>query len=231
MKEQIIYVKGVSCPYTQEKVKHEALYVQQCVGLLEQGGHEVIRVGNGVKGFYMRHLERAMRDAPRANLILVDAHGNIEDKRHYLAARHEKSSHIFAKDFYRGLADYSDCRPLNVFMSSCGSGNGCLDGITQLPLGSTLVNVAQEDQLYSYIPSCDFLNVGSGTETPLAEQLFLNLLGKGYPDATPYYPQLCISTANPNEGYLGHVGYRAHACAGRRGCLSAGFRSKLEKIP
>lgn len=200
MSEQIIVVKGAAFPTTHKNVAREISYNHQCVQTLEKGGHTVIRVGSAWGGFYMRHLEAAFQRLPQANLIIVDVHGNIKDRKHRMGPRHHRSSGIWAADFYKALAQYSNNRPLNVFMSSCGSGNGCYDAIELLPKNSTLVNIKKEDDLLSCSPLPQFLSSASQADKPFAEHLFLNLLSKAYPQKIIFYPQISISTTDPDRG-------------------------------
>jgi len=199
MSERIIYIKGAANSRTQTKVLSEMLSHQNLLETSRRVGHSITSVGTAWGGFHMSHVQKAFEQSPDANLIIINAHGNLKDNRHFMAKGHDKATHIWVEDFYKALAEFSGNRPLNIFMFSCGSGNGCLEAARFLPIGSTLVNITKLDDVSSYAANPSYLDTPTSSDRPYAESLFLNLLAKGYQIGTPIYPQITISAEGDGD--------------------------------
>jgi hypothetical protein len=156
-------------------------------------------VGNPRDGFSMTNVEAAFRKDPETSIVIIRAHGNIHRKRHFMQIAESvtgngKSGRIWASHFYRSIAKYSNSKPLNVFMFSCGSGNGCESAIGLLPSGSTLVNFVEKGKVSSHLVEAEALKIKADNGDNLAEQLFLGILCNGFKNCE-YYPQLSVSAA------------------------------------
>jgi hypothetical protein len=193
MPEKIITIKGVACPFDMLSILNETKMHNRRLAVLRQAGHEVMNVGEAWKGFYRHSLQQAFQNSPDAQIVITNIHGNIRDDKHYMAARHKASTTLWAEDFYRDLAIFSGNKPLDIFMFSCGSGNGLHAATEYLPVGSTVVSVTRTDAISSYIPDIKFLEGIKTSKTSASEGLFFNLLSCGY-ENEQYYPNLSIST-------------------------------------
>jgi hypothetical protein len=178
MKPQIIYIKGVASP---EKAEAEEQRYQDSLKSIRSCGVDIEAVGGARNGFGLEDLKSACSNNPDANIIIADIHGNIEDGHHWMSINKEGEGDgdIWVADFYKALTEFSESRPLNVFMLSCGSGNGCKDAVTYLPLGSTLINLIKEDVVFSYPLGATSFKVIPTGGTGLAEALFINFICNG----------------------------------------------------
>jgi len=176
MKTQIIYIKGVAAP---EKAEAEEQRFKDNLKSLRSCGIDVEAVGGARSGFGLEDLKSACSNNPEANIIIADIHGNIENGQHWISINEDPDGYIWAADFYEALTEFSESRPLNVFMLSCGSGNGCKDAVNYLPLGSTLINLIKEDVVFSYSPDATSFKITPPDGTALAEALFINFVCNG----------------------------------------------------
>jgi|ERR1700722_11617545 len=203
MPEQIIYIKGSACPYDEEKISSETKMVAEEVQALESMGNDVAFVGGAAQGFTMADIEAAFLKKPSATTVIVHAHGNKKRKRHFMqaaekATENSKNGHIWASTLYRTFAKNSCGRPLNVFMFSCGSGNGCENAVKLLPRASILVNLVEKENVSSFYIKPDAFRVGTAERGNFAEHLFLNMLCGGF-ETHEYYPQLSVSCMGDAE--------------------------------
>lgn len=198
MNRQVIYIRGSACPYDEAKIRIEIKQREKHILALRKAGYDVVEVGNPRDGFLMKDVKAAFRKTEEPRLVIVHAHGNIDKEKHFLRRAHLKNrskGDIWAADFYKFIAGLSQ-KPINLFLFSCGSGNGCVDAVKSLPPGSTLVNMTEENKLESYTPNLSVLDV-TASENP-AENLFLSLLCKSKSPILST-PQISISTADGNE--------------------------------
>ena len=192
---EVILVKGIA---NDESLKQESYLHQLWACTLEQAGHTVIQVGCPKKGFTWRALSRAFEGRQSIPLVIVDCHGEPIEEQHIL--ENSARGSINAYDFYARMADISAQKPLNIFMISCHSLYGLESAAHLLPRNSTVVDVSDGDFAFhndgdekAYPPSADFLDIQSGTHN-LAEQMFLAMLGKGYPNGRiMFFPKLALS--------------------------------------
>ena len=198
MTEHILYIRGSACPHDEDKIKAETEDFEEKFAVLKAAGHEVTPVGNSADGFTLNAVTAAFKRDPKISIVLADVHGNILGKNHFMqgvpkSGKSRMAGTLWARTLYKKLALASRGKPLNVFMFSCGSGDGCIDAAKHLPLGSTMVNLVESGDVSSYMMPAECFDLPSG-DYNFSEQLFLRILSKGIRDLNQS-PQLTVSTA------------------------------------
>ena len=199
---QIIYIQGSAWPFDEQVIAKERSFNNREIDALRATGHEVAVVGDAQMGFDLSDVAIAFNEAPEPDIVFITAHGYIENGRHYLQrtenvkSRNEGS--LSAIDLYWTLNDAALKQPLNVFVSSCGSGVDYANAAQALPVGSTLVTFTEDHHLLSWCPSVDaFQRTAPGPD--LAERFLLNLLCFGH-KGRPNLPQLTTSQGRHADG-------------------------------
>jgi len=199
MQENIIFIKGVADSSEEPVRRAESKRLNLQTAALRSAGHAVQIVGNTAEGFNMDNVAAAFRACPQTKIVFVDCHGSVVEDQHYLYARTDEPLGIeWADDLYRKLGAYSNGKPLNIFMSSCGSGNGHLDAATILPPGSTLVSFTSDRNTDSYPVEVEAFAVNGTSGSNFAEQFFLSILCKGLGQER-HLPHLSVSVTDDPE--------------------------------
>jgi hypothetical protein len=205
MKQQayVLDIDGLAYPYNLQTIVFEDREAQQRHDALRDAGHKVFAIGNRENGFRLKDIHKILRANPEIETILINAHGNFTWCGHYVQAeppkRKYRTGRIYAARLYKALARYSKGRPLNVFMFSCGSGNGYVDAVKYLPQGSTMVNLTERGNPYSHKIEPHALNIAVEPGQNFGEELFLSILCKGLDkylrglDEHPAHPHLSVS--------------------------------------
>ncbi len=194
MRHQIIYACGATSRRHLKNLNRERAHHSQSVAALKASGNQIVSIGSPTHGFTMEDLAAAFRAAPRARTVIFDAHGNIEDEKHYvLISKPDSDDHkkgcVWAEDIYKAIARHTAGAPVNVFMLSCGAYHGVDSGIRNLPMNSTLVTLANSDSspgksyfadnISSYITAPAGFNVPASADDNMGEEMLLSILCKG----------------------------------------------------
>ena len=191
MTAQILYFKGAAAE--RSYIAAEQSYIDDTVKALEKSGAHVTLVGNAQDGFSWDHFTSALGQHKTADAIIVNAHGNIHDDVHFMLGAHG-SKYILAQSFYKAIREAFGSQPANVFMLSCGSGNGLKSALELLPPNSTVFNLVLPERIDSYSVAADAYSIAGNPSSNPAESLFLNMMSKGLPEEWQCNPSLTTTS-------------------------------------
>lgn len=192
MTSSFLVLKGIADP---EHTEGEQVWTESAVHSLKKSGAEVVVIGNSLNGFSMRELLDLKKLPIVPSNIIVYAHGNFVDDQHYM--EFSKSHPVYAKDFYKFISELCGV-PVNIFMFSCGSGNGLKDGQRHLPHGSTIFNLVLPDRCESFAPLPESFSIEGSKSASPAESLFLNIMSHGLPDELKCNPCITVTRGTAN---------------------------------
>jgi len=195
---QILYIQG--CAADTAQIASEQKYCDETVRALEDSGAQVTIIGNAREGFSYRELQAKLDPEKASTAIIVSAHGNNQDEAHFM--RTSSTAYLWAHEFYKTIGDALNQQPANIFMFSCGSGNGLMSAQALLPPKSTIVNLVKPDWVASYDISVKSFSIAGGQSFNPAESLFLNMICKGLPNEWQCNPCLTTTAGRPDKGKI-----------------------------
>lgn len=199
MKPHILFIKGASVDLAYAAQEQE--YFLESVQSLRASGARVTTIGNARDGFSWALLSSQLRRYNNASAIIIDAHGNISDDRHFM--RISRSRRIWAEDFYKAVKQAFVRKPANIFMFSCGSGNGLKQAQKLLPPRSTIFSLVVPDGVDSYCLKPDSFSIsGRNVISNPIEGLFLNLMCIGLPNKWSCDPHLTVTSGKMDKGSI-----------------------------
>jgi len=191
MKPRILYFKGAASHAQQ--IDSEQTHFLESVKSLEESGAEVIKIGDAHNGFSWDITQAHLKEHKNVSAIIVNVHGNIDDDRHLMCMA--ENQFMWAENFYKAVSDNSNGHSVNIFMFSCGSGNGLKQAQKILPHRSTIFSLTTPEEVDSHwLDPKGFAISGDHSIANPIEGLFLNLICNALPNEWRCDPHLTITS-------------------------------------